>query len=101
MFATRREVNPKSSWANIINQLNSLDLFSLPDYTDVKGFPLGTDGSQVMVEVATKKMYRFYRYPEPYNIGQDNIKEARKIKDIMRIIEIGMGLNIYSGAEDK
>jgi len=94
-FITRTTENkvPKSGWDNLISKLFKLNILTLPDESKVAGINPGavTDGWGVTVEIATKKVYRYYGYGNP-DYFYRKAEEARNINHILVLIDKEFGL---------
>jgi hypothetical protein len=77
---------PKSGWTRFLDSLNKLAIFTLPDYTKLKGYFLANDSYGVTLEAATKNTYRIYEYPD-YEQHVDKIPEAEKVFKTLKLIE--------------
>lgn len=77
---------PKLEWASFVDSLERLSVFTLPDYTKVKGYHLATDSYGVTIEVAKGNTYRIYEYPD-YEQHVDTLPEAQKILQILKLVE--------------
>lgn len=86
-----KRVTPKSGWAAFSKKLLDLQVLTLPDQDDVKGYGSGLDGRTYNVEVATKKQYRFYGYWEPEEY-QDKFWQAKNMADILGLFQQELGV---------
>jgi hypothetical protein len=93
------EVIPKVSWNNFISALTSLDILTLPDDSDLRNYPRGADGSTVIIEVATKSMYRFYTYWQP-NFASHHNPEAGQVKKMTELLEKELEINFHAESPD-
>jgi len=81
---------PKSGWDVFTKELFNYNITTLPTDELIKGYKRNTDGHFVIVEIATEKYYRIFNYSDlNYN---SNIKEARVISDIMKLVEREFGV---------
>lgn len=78
---------PKSGWKNFINVLIELKIFTLEDNNSIPGFyyAMPTDGCGVAIEIATKKIYRFYNYDNPGDYA-DRYWQAKNILAILKLV---------------
>jgi hypothetical protein len=53
---------PKSGWPIFVEKLFTLDIATLPDSGTIPGYADCADGDGIMIEVATKELYRIYSY---------------------------------------
>lgn len=79
---------PKSGWDKFIRKLFNLNILTLPDEGKVTGIHPGsvTDGWGVIVEIATKKIYRYYGYNNP-DYFYRKVEEARNINHILVLVD--------------
>jgi hypothetical protein len=77
---------PRSGWNTLIDTLNKLDLASLPDYHDIKGYSLSSGSFGVTVEMATNKSYRIIELPD-YETRVHDTPEAAKLMRILKFLE--------------
>ena len=77
---------PNSGWENFTSNLFELQIMGLPDFRKIINYPDIADGNGVSIEIATTKQYRYYLYQEPKMV-QDKIKQAKKIEEILELIE--------------
>lgn len=84
---------PKSGWDKFIRKLFNLNILTLPDEGKVTAIDQGggTDGWSITVEIATKKVYRYYGYSNP-DFFYRNAEEARNINHILVLIDEEFGL---------
>jgi hypothetical protein len=78
--------SPKLGWKQFIQELYKLSIPTLPDKYSIKNYPEYTDGSSIIVEVATKRYYRIYSYKEPMMV-QEQVQDAGKIEQALMLIE--------------
>lgn len=82
-------VTPKADWQVFLARIFALEVFSLPTLENISGFsPLDgdiVDGCGVTIQVATKKIYRIYRYNNP-DVFSKKYPEAKKIVDLVRLL---------------
>lgn len=84
----RDKITPKSGWLNLIKQLDSKNIMSLPNMRAIENLEDNwTDGVCYNVEISTKSKYRYYSYHLP-EYFQDNFSEARNMVDILKIVEV-------------
>ena len=81
-----KSLSPKSGWAVLMDSLDRLGLFILPDMELLKDYGLGTDGRWVTVEIATSEKYRIYSYQEPFSHA-NRFREAASMEKIGTLIE--------------
>jgi hypothetical protein len=88
--------DPRSGWKKFIDQLFNLQILSLPDYHDIPGYSqyMPTDAEGVTVEVATKKVYRFYHLFEPMYM-KDKFWQSRKMDSILHLIDEQFSLDLF------
>jgi hypothetical protein len=86
-----KTVTPKSGWPSFSKKLLDLQIITLPNQDDVKGYGGGLDGRTYNIEIATKNQYRFYGYWEPQN-RQDNFWQAKNIADILKLLDAELGV---------
>ncbi|TXJ23214.1 MAG: hypothetical protein E6Q24_19495 [Chitinophagaceae bacterium] len=84
---------PKSDWASVVDSLERLSVFTLPDYTKIKGYYLATDSFGIVIEVAKGNTYRIYEYPD-YEQHVDTLPEAQKLLQILKLIEREFGIDV-------
>jgi hypothetical protein len=79
---------PISGWENFMSKLFRLKIMSLPDISKIPGYGEGlvADGTSFSVEVATNKIYRFYRYWEPGDFPE--YWQVKNMADIIKLIEV-------------
>ena len=85
---------PKSGWSKFIKKLFNLNILTLPDEANIKDFSrmAATDGSGILVEVATKNIYRAYTYGEMDSYNQ-NHSEMMNISQILKFVDEELGLD--------
>jgi hypothetical protein len=76
---------PKSGWQSFSSNLFGLSITTLPDNTSLRYYPDYADGSDIIIEVATKTYYRIYHYTGPH-LSFGKIKQADKIESILKLI---------------
>ena len=77
-------VSPKSGWEKFITRLIKLNIITLPDDSNIEGVEGGGgDLRMTLIEIAMKKMYRFYSYTEPDGYSKQ-FKELQDIENIVR-----------------
>jgi hypothetical protein len=76
---------PASGLGKLIDSLFKLDILTLPDSQSINGYGDCNDGNGVTIETSSVNNYRIYNYPCFNN--QDGILQAKKIKQIMDLIE--------------
>ncbi|HMR81715.1 MAG TPA: hypothetical protein PKE30_01235 [Niabella sp.] len=86
-------LHPKSEWDSFVDNLEKLSVFTLPDYTKIKGYHLATDSYGVIIEVAKGNTYRIYEYPD-YEQHVDTLSEAQKILQILKLVESEFGIKV-------
>lgn len=86
-----KDVRPISGWNEFITKLYQLDFLTLPDDSKISNYSSDADGDGVTVEIATKDKYRIYSYQSP-GIREDSIPEAKKIENILQLIEDELGV---------
>ena len=77
--------DPKLGWNKFTDSLKHLGLFTLSDYSVVPGYgaDLNTDEFSYEVEIASKRKYRIYSYPQP----AERIQKFSEAKKFMQVIE--------------
>jgi hypothetical protein len=83
-------ISPESGWTNFTSKIFALGITSLPDYSEIPDYNPENDGHSLTVEIATAKYYRIYTYLNPKT--KPNIPEAKKIEEIMELIEQEFGI---------
>jgi len=85
-------ITPKSGWDSFINKTISLGILTLPDDSELPGYYINvpTHADFVVVEIADNKKYRIYSYSLPGWFPE--IKEAKAMEDIMKLIEQEFGI---------
>lgn len=79
---------PASGWSNFSRRLFDLQIMTLPDEDKIRDYPDLMDGNGIIVELATRKLYRVYSYKEPnYIYNRKKIKEAYNMESILNLIE--------------
>ena len=81
---------PKTGWNKFIDSLKTLGILDLPDQSKIPGMFYHYNENNVQIEVAQKNFYRFYSYTAPRK-HLEKFQEARKIEDIMTVIEAELG----------
>jgi len=79
-------LNPKSGWGDLIENLEKLDIKTLPDESEIKNYDSPTDGISIVIEYATKYTYRIYSYNNPF-YNENEIKEAKSVMEILNLLE--------------
>jgi hypothetical protein len=93
---------PKSGWDKFIKKLFNLNILTLPDEGKVTAIDQGsgTDGWSITVEIATKKVYRYYNYSNP-DYFYRQAEEARNINHILVFVDEEFGLEPFGEYIDK
>lgn len=82
--ATSTVISPSSGWHNFVERLFGLRITTLPDMKEIAGNAgAGADGDTYVIEIATHKRYRLYRYNNP----SDNTV-YKEVKYMTQIIEL-------------
>jgi hypothetical protein len=81
--------NPVSGWESFTKKIFALNITNLPNADDIPSYDMPMGGHYVSIEVSTKTYYRLRWYPAPK--ANINIKEARALEDIMKLIEVEFG----------
>lgn len=81
---------PKMGWDNFIDSLKTLRILELPDQSTIPDMFYHYNENFVHVEVAQKNSYRCYGYEVPVKHAK-KFKEARKMEDIIALIESELG----------
>ncbi|OSZ79996.1 hypothetical protein CAP36_01655 [Chitinophagaceae bacterium IBVUCB2] len=90
-YLPSREITNKISGNQVnelISKLFALNIMHLPDENEISGYEV-TDASHddvIFVEIATKNLYRAYRYTNP-EIGFSKHLEVRSIVEILKLID--------------
>lgn len=79
-----------SQWTELIKKMNILKIPSLKSYEYLPKYGSGVDTDYYMIEVATKKKYRFYDYYDPKSEAK-NFKEAENLDKFLTILEKEFG----------
>jgi hypothetical protein len=74
---------PKSGWKKLWEKLESLDIISLPDATDIGANNPSPDVGAVVVEIKTSDGYRTYKYD---GLEASEHPEAKKMVKICKIL---------------
>jgi hypothetical protein len=84
---------PKSGWEKFIKELFRLNILTLPNEDDIKGFKRAdyTDGSGILGEIATKNVYRAYSYGE-MDSDLEKYEQLQNISHILKLIDEEFGL---------
>lgn len=87
MSRTIKYCTPESGWRNFINKLFELKILSIEDNYKIPGFyyAMPTDGCGIVIEIATKNVYRFYSYDNP-DMYSGQYWQAKNVLDIVRFI---------------
>jgi len=86
-------VTPKNGWDSFTAKLFALQIMSLPDMDNIPGLRNGwADGVSYNVEVATKKIYRYYSYHMPDKFA-DKYSQARNMTNILKLAEEELGIS--------
>lgn len=89
-----KAIKPRSGWPHLCNRLFGLHILNLPDSRSIPEYRSANDGYGVTIEIATRSIYRIYNYSN-FN-GQPGIKEAKKIEQIMELLENEFGFRWLS-----
>jgi len=81
-------LQPKSSWDNVIKKIMDLGLMKLPDQSLIDNYPLSMDANNVTVQVATEKAYRIFQYSGPEGAAFAQNYEAKQLMEIIRLLEM-------------
>ena len=86
-------VKPKSGWDSLITGLFNLGILTLPDLDQINGFVEESvaDGCDIGIEIATKRIYREYRYSNPdFYVRQ--LWQAKNIVGIASLLNAEFGI---------
>jgi len=83
---------PKSGWKTFMKNLIKLNIMTLPDCTQIKGYNFGEDGTTYVVELATKNTYSYYSYWEPVWANK-KFWQARYMGHIIALLEKELGVS--------
>jgi|SRR4029079_4795698 hypothetical protein len=97
-----RYKTPKSGWIRLVDSLFSLQILTLPDYHKIPGYKeyMPNDVTGATVELATKKVYRYYDLFEP-EFMRDKFRQAEKMSSILHLIDQEFDLNLFQLKELK
>ncbi len=87
------EISPKSGWKSFINSIIVHKILELPDMDYLNKSFVISEGDVTTVEIATSNHYRLYSYNSPTNF-EDNWEEAKRMANILRMLEYEFGLDI-------
>ena len=76
-------VTPKTSWENLWNKLEALDILTLPDSSTLPDEWIVPDGRGYVVEINDGEQYRTYHYGSPEH---QNWPETKKFMQIVKIL---------------
>ena len=77
---------PVSGWNYFINGLKVNNIMTMPDFRTIKDYPIQSiGGSNFIVEISTKKIYRLYMFDSPTR-NKNSFKEAKNMVKIMSIL---------------
>ena len=93
---TCRYKTPKSGWVKFIDSLFSLQILILPDYHKISGYKqyMPNDVTGATVELATRKVYRYYHLFEPEYM-QSKFRQAGKMSSILHLIDRELDLHLF------
>ena len=83
--------SPRSSWNGFMRRINEMKINDLPDCNELSNYPQISGGENFIFEIATKRKYRIYNYPEP-DMAKDEIWQAKNVIEIFELIEYEFGL---------
>jgi len=87
-----KQATPKSGWPEFLNKLLDLQIVTLPNMHDISDYPTtGKDGRMYNVEIATKKLYRFYGYWEPQEFA-NRFWQANNMRLILELFKNELGV---------
>lgn len=86
----RKPLFPESEWKDFTKKILNLGITTLPDCFEIPNYNHASDGSSITIEISTAKYYRVYYYLNP--ITKPHIEEAKKIEEIMDVIEQEFGI---------
>jgi len=81
-----KQPNPKSGWKEFMNQLFANKILTLPRSSDLPEYPVGADGFDYIIEIATSSQYRLYDYWEPMEY-EKQLPEAKNMSSILKTLE--------------
>lgn len=84
------ECIPKSGWDLFMKKIFLLEILTLSDFSELPIYNTPMDGLFLDVEISSITKYRMYTYSIPHKTGE--IKEARNIEQIMKVIENEFGI---------
>jgi len=90
----RKSIQPAGGWTLFINTITELGILSMPDATKVPGYPNAMDVGFVTIEIATRNVYRCYRYQDPYGFRNRNT-EAAQMGKILGAFEQAFSVFIF------
>jgi hypothetical protein len=65
--AVSKAVSPKMGWHKLMDSLQSLNVFEMPDMSEIKGMEVNwTHPTGYCIEIATRYNYRYYKYYDPH-----------------------------------
>lgn len=79
-----RAVTPRSGWKFLADSLYKLEIYNLPDMSQIPGYELERDGHWITVEYADCKSYRIYRYQSPWGY-EKQFWQAAMVTQISRL----------------
>lgn len=79
---------PKSGWEQFISELFKLKILSIEDESKIEGYKFGVvnDGCGVIIEIATKNVYRWYEMEQPDYFYYD-LWQAKNLSRILRLVD--------------
>ncbi|HVT85326.1 MAG TPA: hypothetical protein VHD35_08975 [Chitinophagaceae bacterium] len=79
---------PKSGWNSFINELFNLKILSIEDQSRIEGYKYGVvnDGCFVIIEIATKNVYRWYEMDEP-DYFYYHLWQAKNLSRILKLVD--------------
>lgn len=92
------EKAPNILWKDVIDSLEHLGIFELPDASVLKGYDVPSDGTSVEIEYVVNADYRKYSYSNPeYNTVK--FIEAKRLLAILKFIQATFGIKGFASDE--
>lgn len=84
---------PKHGWHHFVDSLQRLEVFTLPDQSQLPNMPYTYNSSAIHFEIATDSTYRYYFYTVP-KAYSDSVLEAAKVEHILAFLQREFGFNM-------
>jgi hypothetical protein len=85
---------PKSGWKDLLQKLEELGLYTLPDSEDIGATNSYPDAKGAVIEIKTSESYRTYMYG---GLKTPEAEESKKVVEICRTLSLEFGIDLLEG----